>query len=148
MLNNIDIILNTYSLVIIKLTIKNLFKTSSLDMLCTKSSPLFITIAHFSHGWYSLTTAGCSYKNVWLIQIKKNDKNIIITFSLFSNKILSMCALLHKPETVQTMFGSICEAKVSTSSGIKSSDNFLHSFLITFNGNKSQDPSKTSFNSS
>lgn len=59
-----------------------------------------------------------------------------------------MRALLHRPDTVQTTFGSICEAKVSTSSGIKSSDNFIHSFLITFNGNNLQDPSKTSFNSS
>lgn len=72
----------------------------------------------------------------------------MVTFALFSNRNLSMCALLHKPETVQTTFGSICEANVSTSSGIKSSDNFLHSFLTIFNGNKSQDPSKTSFNSS
>lgn len=51
-----------------------------------------------------------------------------------------MRALLHKPDTVQTTFGSISEAKVSTSSGIKSSANFLHSVLITFNGSNWQDP--------
>ena len=73
--------------------------------------------------------------------VAKSCKRIDVATCIRRNKVLIL------PAVVQTTVGFISEAKVSTSSGINWSTNFLHSSAITSRGMRAQEPSKTCINS-
>jgi len=114
---------------------RKLLSNSSLDMVCILLSSASITALHPEQSSTFVVTCG-------------GVTSLNPASLLLSSSCLSTHALLHSPATEHTTWGFICEAKVSTNSGINSSTNLQHSLATILTGMKLHDPSNTSFSSS